>query len=129
MIGREIILSIILVGIFIIFSYSSCQRYAYAKRLEQLNDKWINKEFIPLDLNGVVKEINKYEEPEFFPNLIVQNEKEILSFSLCLLKDSDFVTFVKQGDRIVKKTNDIKVTFIKTSGETKSFELPFCYFE
>ena len=100
--------------------------YRYSKALDKQADEWYQDEYVNKSFFGRVYSINEYN---YDPHRIVLTIDDTTEFHLsygvtCV--DNDFTSFVSEGDSAYKKAGSKFITFVKSQGQRKEFELNFC---
>ena len=109
----------------------ACFFLSYAYTLYKDEQKRLNEEFKPEQINGVITYLDKNKEGNCFTNFIVRtnsNMSDNFASGICLCgKNEEFGDFVDEGDSVSKIPNTFRIkVFKKKTGEDKEFDFPFC---
>jgi hypothetical protein len=124
LIGTVIFLSLCFALFFFLGYFKYWQVLSKEKKL------WMEQEFKPMRLIGIIYQLNKNHEGNCFTNFIVKrsNQEEDFASGICLCgHNKNFAEFASEGDSLIKNSNSLKITVIKkNSKESKEFDFPFC---
>lgn len=112
----------------ILFGYWFIRYSSYYVALNDEEKNWLVNTFIPLEISGVIYELNEPLNRDCFSNLIIKkNDGEKFASGICSCKGQKSLTdFASVGDSVHKDAGSRKILVKKKTGEIREFDFPFC---
>ena len=114
----------VITALVLYYAYMGIKYYSI---LKNENDEWLEKEFKPLLINGIVKRFEDYDGKNEFHTIDIQNGNKLLTYGIYSCdKNEALRKFIKVGDSIKKESDSIKIKLIHKNKVEGFFDMAFC---